>query len=168
MKYSLGISNFLEEVSSLSHSIVFLYFFALITEKGFLIWAWQPTPVFLPGESHGQRILVGYSPWGCKESDTTEWLTLSLFPLQNLPQLSLPAKLYSQSWSCTPDPSEHGQWFTYTPCPASCCSHIRALPSPSALHCAQASYYLQCSCLDFILKTLNFLLETSLEPQYLF
>jgi len=25
---------------------------------------WQPTPVFLPGESHGQRILVGYSPWG--------------------------------------------------------------------------------------------------------
>ena len=35
-------------------------------------WAWQPTPVFLPGESHGQRSLVGYSPWGCKESDTTE------------------------------------------------------------------------------------------------
>ena len=33
---------------------------------------WQPTPVFLPGESHGQRRLVGYSPWGCKESDTTE------------------------------------------------------------------------------------------------
>ena len=27
---------------------------------------WQPTPVFLPGESHGQRNLVGYSPWGCK------------------------------------------------------------------------------------------------------
>jgi len=28
---------------------------------------WQPTPIFLPGESHGQRSLVGYSPWGCKE-----------------------------------------------------------------------------------------------------
>jgi len=28
-------------------------------------------PVFLPGESHGQRSLVGYIPWGCKESDTT-------------------------------------------------------------------------------------------------
>ena len=27
---------------------------------------WQPTPVFLPGKSHGQRNLVGYSPWGCK------------------------------------------------------------------------------------------------------
>ena len=33
---------------------------------------WQPTPVFLPGESHGQRSLVGYSPWGPRESDTTE------------------------------------------------------------------------------------------------
>ena len=33
---------------------------------------WQPTPVFLPGESHGQRILVGYSPWAHKESDITE------------------------------------------------------------------------------------------------
>ena len=37
MKCSLGISNFLEEISSLSHSIVFLYIFALITEEGFLI-----------------------------------------------------------------------------------------------------------------------------------
>ena len=34
--------------------------------------AWQPTPVFLPGESHGQRNQAGYSPWGHKESDTTE------------------------------------------------------------------------------------------------
>ena len=34
--------------------------------------AWQPTPVFLPGKSHGQRSLVGYSPQGHKESDTTE------------------------------------------------------------------------------------------------
>ena len=33
---------------------------------------WQPTPVFLPGESHGQRSLEGYSLQGCKESDTTE------------------------------------------------------------------------------------------------
>ena len=33
---------------------------------------WLPTPVFLPGEFHGHRSLVGYSPWGHKESDTTE------------------------------------------------------------------------------------------------
>ena len=36
---------------------------------------WQPIPVFLPGETHGQRSLAGYSPWGCKESDTTERLS---------------------------------------------------------------------------------------------
>ena len=35
---------------------------------------WQPIPVFLPGKSHGQRSLKGYSPWGHKESDTTEQL----------------------------------------------------------------------------------------------
>ena len=33
---------------------------------------WQPTPVFLPGKSHGQRSLVGYSPWGHKDLHTTE------------------------------------------------------------------------------------------------
>ena len=33
---------------------------------------WQPTPVFLPGKSHGQKSLVGYSLWGCKQSDMTE------------------------------------------------------------------------------------------------
>ena len=35
---------------------------------------WQPTPIFLPGESRGQRSLGGYSPWGRKESDMTERL----------------------------------------------------------------------------------------------
>ena len=35
---------------------------------------WQPTPVLLPGKYHGQKSLVGYDPWGCKELDTTEWL----------------------------------------------------------------------------------------------
>ena len=36
---------------------------------------WQPTPVFLPGESHGQKSLVSYSPWGRKELDTSEVLS---------------------------------------------------------------------------------------------
>ena len=39
---------------------------------------WQPTPVFLPGEFHRQRSLAGDSPWGRKESDMTEQLSLSL------------------------------------------------------------------------------------------
>ena len=52
---------------------------------------WEPTPVFLPGESHGQRNLTGYSPWGPKELDTTEQLTLSLcfFPYKTLSQSQL-------------------------------------------------------------------------------
>ena len=33
---------------------------------------WQPTPVFLPGKFHGQKSLVGYRPWGLKESDKAE------------------------------------------------------------------------------------------------
>ena len=33
---------------------------------------WQPAPIILPGKFHGQESLVGYSPWGCKESDMTE------------------------------------------------------------------------------------------------
>ena len=41
----------------------------LITGSGRFPWRreWQPTPVFLPGESHGQRSLEGYGPWGLKE-----------------------------------------------------------------------------------------------------
>ena len=48
-----------------------------LSQKDSLEKKWQPTPVFLPGEFHGQRSLADYSPWGRKESDTTEQLTLS-------------------------------------------------------------------------------------------
>ena len=43
--------------------------------------AWQPTPVFLPGESYGQRSLVGYSPQDHEESDTTEHTQSRMSPL---------------------------------------------------------------------------------------
>ena len=60
--------------------IVYKLFLLQCGRPGFNPWVgkiswrrkWQPTPVFLPGKSHGQRNLVGYSPWGRKESDTTE------------------------------------------------------------------------------------------------
>ena len=39
-------------------------------------WEWQPTPVFLPGEFHGQRSLMGYSPRHLKESNTIEEVTV--------------------------------------------------------------------------------------------
>ena len=48
----------------------------LIPGSGRFPWRrkWHPTPVFLPGESHGRRSLGGYSSWGHKESDTAERL----------------------------------------------------------------------------------------------
>ena len=48
---------------------------------------WLPTPVFLPGEFHGQKSLAGYSPWGCKELGLTERLTHSLSMFSSVAQL---------------------------------------------------------------------------------
>ena len=50
-----------------------------------ILWRmeWLCTPVFLPGKSHGQRSLVGYSPWGRKESGMTEWLNNKLVKFMN-------------------------------------------------------------------------------------
>ena len=53
--------------------------FDLFVRKTLWRREWLPTPVFFPGEFHGQRNLVGYSPWGCKELDMIVWLTLLLF-----------------------------------------------------------------------------------------
>ena len=63
---------------------------------------WQPTSVLLPGESHGRRSLVGCSPWGRKESDTTERLHFTHFILYH----------WRRKWQPTPVflPGEsHGQ-----------------------------------------------------------
>ena len=56
--------------------ILFLYMDSLYYPVSFHFWRrqWQPTPVLLPGKSHGWRGLVGCSPWGRQESDTTERL----------------------------------------------------------------------------------------------
>ena len=50
----------------------------------FMHWRrkWQPTPLFLPGKSHGRRSLMGCSPWGRKESDTTERLHFHFHALE--------------------------------------------------------------------------------------
>ena len=46
---------------------------------------WQSSPIFLPGEFHGQRSWVGYSRRGCKDSDVTERLTLHFMGFEGLP-----------------------------------------------------------------------------------
>ena len=62
---------------------------------------WLPTPVSLPGESHGQRNLAGYSPWGCKESDTTERLNTFTWEAKQgsyLIACSLKGTLLGKAW----------------------------------------------------------------------
>ena len=67
---------------------------------------WQPTPVPLPGKSHGWRSLVGYSPWSPQESDTTERLhfhfSLSCIGEGNGNPLQ---------WSCLENPRDGGAWW---------------------------------------------------------
>ena len=71
----LGLSFPIDKVSMLNIITVFILpgstFYPFPRE---IPWKrkWQPTPVFLPGKSHGQRGVAGYSLWGHKESDTTE------------------------------------------------------------------------------------------------
>ena len=60
---------------------------------------WQPTPVFLPGKSHGQRTLVGYSPWGYRESDMTERLHFHLWYTTNHPKPRGLREWLFDSWS---------------------------------------------------------------------
>ena len=52
--------------------------------KDYIRREWKPSPVFLPGELHGQGSLAGYSPWGRKESNMTEWLTHTHTFIQHL------------------------------------------------------------------------------------
>ena len=86
---------------------VYIYTYILI-HTYIHIWRrqWHPTTVLLPGISHGWRSLVGCSPWGCKESDTTEWLhfdfSLSCIGEGNSNPLQC---------SCLENPRDGGAWW---------------------------------------------------------
>ena len=72
---------------------------------------WQPTPVLLPGTSHGGRSLVGYSPWGHKESDMAEQLHFTHFTHFTRFKLSL----WRRQWQPTPvflpgESMDRGAW----------------------------------------------------------
>ena len=66
---------------------------------------WQLIPVFLPGKFHGQRSLAGYNPWGHKESDMTEWLSMHAHTKEWIPFKMFDCKLvnlwcYKKSHYC--------------------------------------------------------------------
>ena len=67
---------------------------------------WHPTPVLLPGKSHGRRSLVGCSPWGHKESDTTEWLHFHF----SLPCIG-EGNGNPLECSCLENPRDRGAWW---------------------------------------------------------
>ena len=67
---------------------------------------WHPTPVLLPGKSHGQRSLVGCSPWGCSELDTTEWLHFHFSLLCTGEGNGNPLQC-----SCLENPRDGGAWW---------------------------------------------------------
>ena len=70
---------------------------------------WLPTPVFLPGKSHGQRSLVHHSPWGQKESDMT-WRLNSNNNNSRIQWPSVPPMSYKQNWKfCTSEVGEDRQ-----------------------------------------------------------
>ena len=72
-----------------------------------LLWrTWQPTPVFFPGKSHGQRNLVGYSPWGRKESGMIERLHFH-FSLSSIGEGNGKPLQYS----CLENPRDRGAWW---------------------------------------------------------
>ena len=76
-KEHIPASSFLCSVQALSElDDVHSYWGGLFTQSRRR--QWQPTPVFLPGKSHGRRRLLGCSPWGREESDTTEQLHFHL------------------------------------------------------------------------------------------
>ena len=70
-------------------NIFFLSYFCILVLASIWRRKWQSTPILLPGKSHGQRSLVGYSPWGRKESDMTEWLHFALASMQDFCQKQL-------------------------------------------------------------------------------
>ena len=73
---------------------------------------WQPAPVFLPGKFHGQRSLAGYSPWGCKESDTTERLgTISFWLLYSTGSCQTIKSLYNRTF----DKALQGHFYLLNP-----------------------------------------------------
>ena len=69
-------------------------------------WAMAPTPVLLPGKSHGWRSLVGCSPWGCEESDMTEQLHFH-FSLSCIGE----GNGNPRQCSCLENPRDGGAWW---------------------------------------------------------
>ena len=99
---------------------------------------WHPTPVLLPGKSHGRRSLEGCSPWGHWRSDTTEWLhfhfSLSCTGEENGNPLQC---------SCLENPRDRGTWWAAVYGVAQSQTRLKRLSSSSRLldYCLASNYW---------------------------
>ena len=102
---------------------------------------WQPTPVLLPGKSQGRRSLVGCSPWGCEEQDTTEWLhfhfSLSCTGEGNGNPLQC---------SCLENPRDGGAWWAAISGISQNQTRLKRLSSSSSSSCRWQIEHWTCTC----------------------
>ena len=96
---------------------------------------WQPTPVFLPGKSHGWRSLVGCSPWGSEESDTTEQLAFHFSPSCIGEGNGSPLQC-----SCLENPRDGGAWWTAVYGVAQSRTRLKRLSSSSSSRWSQSIF----------------------------
>ena len=98
---------------------------------------WHPTPVFLPGKSHGRRSLVGCSPWSCEESDTTERLHFYFF-------LSCIGEGNGNPLQCSylENPRDGGAWWAAVYGVAQSQTRLKRLSSSSSMYLIIAYSYL--------------------------
>ena len=105
----------------------FTSFLLLSTREDINVVQWHPTPVLLPGKSHGRRRLVGCRPWGCKESDMTERLhfhfSLSCIGEGNGNPLQC---------SCLENPRDGGAWWAAVSGVAQSRTRLKRLSSSSS------------------------------------
>ena len=108
-----------------------IFFFASFGNL-YLLRQWHPTPVLLPGKSHGRRSLIGCSPWGHEESDTTErlhfYFSLSCIGEGNGNPLQ---------YSCLENPRDGGAWWAAAYGVAQSRTRLKRLSSSSSndQHC---------------------------------
>ena len=134
-------------VSIFSHQIITV---SLLMIFKHIYWRrqWLPTPVLLPGKSHGRRSLVGYSPWGREESDTTERLhfpfSLSCIGEGNGNPLQC---------SCLENPRDGGVWWVAVYGVAQSRTPLTRLSSSSSKHI----YISRVLCLKIVFLKTHFL-----------
>ena len=115
---------------------------------------WHPTPVLLPGKSHGWRSLVGCSPWGCEESDTTEQLHFD-FSLSCIGE----GNGNPLQYSCLENPRDGGAWWATVYGVAQSRTRLKRLSSSSS---SNIPLYIRTTSSLSVHQTLNFNITHSL------